>query len=101
MSIFAHGGNPIPCVHPFAIQNTAKSIESEVQPKRKFMSAENASPSVMKMRPLRRSAQKPFTNLLSPYSTPCTVIITPSACFVITPSSIISGCAMERFLRVM
>ena len=61
MSIFAHGGKPMPCVQPFRIQNAAKRIVSDVQPKRKFMSAERARPIVMNTRPFSRSAQNPFT----------------------------------------
>ena len=66
VSIFAHGGKPMPCVQPFAIQNTANKIDRLVQPKRKFISAESANPTAMKTRPFSRSAQKPLTNLLSP-----------------------------------
>ena len=66
VSIFAHGGKPMPCVQPFKIQNTAKRTVTDVQPKRKFMSAESAKPIVMKMRPFSRSAQKPFTKRLNP-----------------------------------
>ena len=65
-SIFAHGGKPMPCVQPFKIQNAAKSSESDEQPKRRFISAESARPTVMKMRPFSRSAQNPFTKRLTP-----------------------------------
>ena len=100
VSIFAHAGKPMPSVQPLITQNTAKRIVSDVQPNRKFISAESARPIAMKMRPLSLSAQKPFANRLIPYSTPCTVRITPRASLVITPSSSIPGCAIERFLRV-
>ena len=90
----------MPSVQPLITQNTAKRIVSDVQPNRKFIRAESARPIAMKMRPLSLSAQKPFANRLIPYSTPCTVRITPRASLVITPSSSIPGCAIERFLRV-
>ena len=66
MSIFAHGGKPMPCVQPLTIQNTANRIVRDVQPKRKFIKAESASPIVMKMRPFSLSAQNPFTKRLTP-----------------------------------
>ena len=56
----------MPCVQPLTTQNTANMSESDVQPKQKFMTAESARPIVMKMRPLSRSAQKPFTKRLNP-----------------------------------
>ena len=56
----------MPCVQPFKIQNAAKSSESDEQPKRRFISAESARPTVMKMRPFSRSAQNPFTKRLTP-----------------------------------
>ena len=65
-SIFAQGGNPMPCVQPFNIQNAAKRNVSDEQPKRKFMRAESARPAAMKTRPFRRSAQNPFTKRLIP-----------------------------------
>ena len=79
VSIFAHGGKPMPCVHAFTIQKTPKSTASDVQPKKKFIAAESARPMAMKTRPFRRSAQNPFTKRLTPYSTPCTVMIVPRA----------------------
>ena len=66
VSIFAHGGKPMPCVQPLTIQNAAKRTVSDVQPKRKFMSAESARPIVMKTRPFSLSAQNPFTKRLTP-----------------------------------
>jgi len=71
-----------------------------VQPKKKFIAAESARPIAMNTRPLSLSAQKPLTNRLRPYSTPCTVMMVPSCMRVMTPSSIIAGCAMDRFFLV-
>ena len=66
VSIFAHGGKPMPCVQPLRIQNAANISVTVEQPKRRFINAESTRPTDMKMRPLRRSAQKPFTKRLTP-----------------------------------
>jgi len=94
-----HGGEPIPWNHPLSIHAIPKTTTSDDTPKNTLHSADRISPVAKNVRAFDRSPRNPFANFDTPYSTPCSVRNIPSCGLPMPSSRLITGMAIERFLR--